>query len=202
MESKIVPEEDISHFKTSTKSNLELSENSKYNILNLDLSSELILKHLNEKLDTAGDHVIDEEGNSIFSNPEGTERFNLQFSYPVQTYGLNYLKKRRDAFWVIQKWVGEVKEIDQDSFFAIVRDLTINDGTEEKITFDKEELDSEDLMLLKEGAIFYWNIGYKETNGQRYKSSFIKFKRLPNIGKSEIDRLSSRSISKYSKLSK
>jgi hypothetical protein len=41
---------------------------------------------------------------------------------------------------------------------------------------------------VKEGAMFYWSIGYEtQLDRQIKKSSFIKFKRLPKIDPAEFD---------------
>ena len=47
----------------------------------------------------------------------------------------------------------------------------------------------DDIPLLKEGAIFYWIIGYSNYNGQRKKESFIKFKRVINFTEDDVNRV-------------
>ena len=40
-------------------------------------------------------------------------------------------------------------------------------------------MDPEDLDLLEPGAVFYWNIGYRDRPSGRERISTIRFRRLP-----------------------
>ena len=78
----------------------------------------------------------------------------------------------------LQKWEDIVEEINEDFFSARVTDKT-NNSREEYVEFDLEEIDPDDMNLLKSGAIFYWSIGYYTSQaGQRFRSSEIRFRRL------------------------
>lgn len=90
-----------------------------------------------------------------------------------------YKKSLRDSFISLNKWEGIVTDISKEKFTALLLDLK-EGGAQEMMEFLKEELSDEDLPLLRIGAVFYWNIGYETINGQRRKSSLIRFRRLPD----------------------
>jgi hypothetical protein len=61
----------------------------------------------------------------------------------------------------------------------------ILDGVEDadadlEAVFSLDEVSPSDRDLVKDGAIFYWNIGYyDDPSGQRHRVSEIRFRRLP-----------------------
>lgn len=94
----------------------------------------------------------------------------------------NLKPRTRNYFETVQKWEGRVDTISQDKFLATITDLTnknLNDGTAE---IDIDEIEEDDRVLLKKGAIFYWIVGYYfNVDGTLLSSSFIKFRRLPKV---------------------
>ena len=92
---------------------------------------------------------------------------------------INRLQPTRERFALLQKWEGIVIQTGTDSFIANLVDLS-EKGPDEEAEFPIEEVHSTDRDLIKEGAVFYWNIGYIDTeNGQRIRASLIRFRRLP-----------------------
>ena len=90
-------------------------------------------------------------------------------------------------FKVLQKWEGIVESFDGEVLQVKLVDLT-NGGTDEEAELYVEDINQDDISLIKEGAMFYWNIGYEtQKDGQIKKSSFVKFKRLPKINPNEFD---------------
>lgn len=85
----------------------------------------------------------------------------------------------QDKFTSLQKWEGVVIKVDRDTFWARLLDLTGGALGEEEAEFPLEEVPAADADLLREGAIFYWNIGYRDLNssGQRIRASEVRFKR-------------------------
>lgn len=88
----------------------------------------------------------------------------------------------------IQQWEGVVSEVYDDYFVASLRDR-------ERLTPDEyaeiflSEVSEEDLPLVRPGNVFYWNIGYYDSpDGQRRRSSAIRFRRLPVWTKQEVAR--------------
>lgn len=101
-----------------------------------------------------------------------------------QVYGLSGNQKYSGK---TQRWEGYVTEIHSDSFIARLEDLT-NPGTHELITFDLNDVSPEDEQLLKVGATFYFSVGYVLNNGQREKTSLLRFKRIAEWTEDEFDR--------------
>lgn len=79
----------------------------------------------------------------------------------------------------LQKWEGNVLEVNGTSFFARLRD--INDKiSKEDAEFSKSAVSRDDLPLLKSGAVFYWSIGFHtDMTGRQRTISEIRFRRLP-----------------------
>jgi hypothetical protein len=97
--------------------------------------------------------------------------------------------KPASSFVSLQKWEGVVTEVNDYSFSATLCDLN-EDGAEEIAEFPFEEISADDLNLVKPGGIFSWNIGYYDhKSGQRYRTSLIRFRRLPAWTKTEIERI-------------
>ncbi|VAW30993.1 hypothetical protein MNBD_CHLOROFLEXI01-5068 [hydrothermal vent metagenome] len=86
--------------------------------------------------------------------------------------------KTRKRFSVIQKWEGTVIEVADDTLIAELK--TIVGGEDDLIAeIIKEEVDTDDLALMKPGAVFYWSIGYLKQPSGTMRVSLIRFRRLP-----------------------
>ena len=116
---------------------------------------------------------------------------------------LHKLKYTRplDDFISKQKYEGAVLSISDSSFTARLHNLSENLADEEA-EFAIEELNDDDIPLLKEGAIFYWNIGYLISyGGYRIACHMINFRRLPVWTKKEIEESGERAAALLSWLS-
>lgn len=83
-----------------------------------------------------------------------------------------------EVFLPLESWVGRVSEVLEDGFVARLSSSNI-DG-EEEAEFDLEEVSNSDLDLVVEGAVFYWNVGYRtDRGGTKARQSLITFRRLP-----------------------
>jgi hypothetical protein len=88
---------------------------------------------------------------------------------------------------VLQKWEGIVLEIRDDAFVAKLLDRT-GSHADEIAEIELDEVSPDDLSLLERGAVFYWSIGYStERNGQRQRTSAIRFRRLPAWSAEELE---------------
>lgn len=58
---------------------------------------------------------------------------------------------------VLQAWDGTVMDVRQDSFTAVLRDLTTQ-GPEEEAIFPKDEIRHRDHRYLVPGSVFTWRI--------------------------------------------
>jgi len=83
-----------------------------------------------------------------------------------------------ERFHLLQKFQGQVTEVFDQEFKARLYDLSGDDSTCEVAMFSVDEIDSSDTKLLKEGAIFYWYIGYSSGVRGRRRQSFISFSRF------------------------
>ena len=85
-------------------------------------------------------------------------------------------------FRLLQMWEGCVLSIDVDhnEFTVQISDKMNKDLPDEQLTLSIDEISPNDLVLLKEGAVFYWSIGYADYPGRpRTRESRIRFRRLP-----------------------
>lgn len=92
----------------------------------------------------------------------------------------------KNRFLELQKWEGIVLQISKDSMVARLIDLSEKES-EGEVEFALDEIHSDDLPLVKPGAIFYWTIGYLDKGGQRIRASIIRFRRLPRWRTEELD---------------
>lgn len=87
-----------------------------------------------------------------------------------------------------QKWVGTVLEIKANSFLARLTDLSQEQLVEEHAEIDISEVVDDDRELVREGAVFYWYLGYLSlVLGQRINASIIRFRRLPVWTEQELE---------------
>lgn len=84
-----------------------------------------------------------------------------------------------------QEWLGRVEAIEKDGFRAVLSDLMrITDDEEAFLSWYLVQPDDE--PLVKEGALFYWVIGYRLEGNTRRGESRVLFKR--SIGWSTTER--------------
>lgn len=82
-----------------------------------------------------------------------------------------------DSFRVMQQWEGVVTAVNASNVIARVVDQT-HTGLREEVEFAIDEIDPEDLSLVRPGAVFYWAIGYLDQIGRpRRTVSDIRFRR-------------------------
>ena len=67
---------------------------------------------------------------------------------------------------------------ESESFWAKLADLN-EEGVTEESEFSFDEISRPDIPLLREGAVFYRNIGYTDSKGgTRSRTSSLRFRRL------------------------
>ncbi len=100
------------------------------------------------------------------------------------------LKESKWKVTVLQRWVGRVERVEDVSFLAVLNDVTNSQNPLEEVELDIAEISPSDLSLLVAGAAFYWSIGYQDTpGGQRQRVSVLRFARLPQLNKTDVDRV-------------
>ncbi len=83
-------------------------------------------------------------------------------------------------YTLLRNWEGYVEEVREDSFTARLLDLNDQEKQDQEAEIYRSEVTDDDQPLLESGAVFYWMLGYRdEPNGQRYRVSEIRFRRLP-----------------------
>lgn len=103
-------------------------------------------------------------------------------------YWLKRSCKRPVAFNSLLKREGVIVSVDDSGFTAKLVDLE-HDTVDEVAEFPIDEVSDDDKKLLKVGAVFYWNIGYRLLpTGQKERSSIIRFRRLPAWTRSELEK--------------
>jgi hypothetical protein len=94
---------------------------------------------------------------------------------------------QKPTFVTLQTWEGEVREIRDEEFDAILRDLTDPAKQDEVVTLPIDDVSNDDRALLLPGAVFYWSIGYStDEYGQRARMSRLRFRRLPGWSSREL----------------
>lgn len=94
----------------------------------------------------------------------------------------------RDLLVPLQSWEGSVIEVLQDSFVARLIDRS-SESPGEEAEFPLDEVSWDDRHLVKEGAVFYWIIGYRDSvGGQRTRISEIRFRRTATWTPSDFKR--------------
>lgn len=92
----------------------------------------------------------------------------------------------KSAYEIINKWEGVVEKIDGDNIFAKLYDYS--DESFNFLEFDKEDISSDDLELLEEGALFFLYIGYyTNERGTRLKTHRYKFRRFPKWDEEQVN---------------
>lgn len=107
------------------------------------------------------------------------------FSSPIIKFpSISY---RRSHMVSLQKWQGYVIRVSDTSLFVRLVNLT-QKAPDEEAEIPIEEISEDDKVLIKPGAIFYWSIGYLDSySGQRSRLSVVRFQRVPEWSKTEID---------------
>jgi hypothetical protein len=90
-------------------------------------------------------------------------------------------------FQLLQQWEGTVVEVGEDTFDAVLQDLTDPTTPEESVELYLEDVDEADRALLEPGAIFYWSIGYEEGSRGLARKSVVRFRRLPGWTKRRLN---------------
>lgn len=99
------------------------------------------------------------------------------------------------SFDLLQQWECTVLEVRPDEFTALARDKTAPERPDEEVVFDCDDVNDADSSLLKPGAVFYWNIGYRISEwGQKTKGSELLFRRFPAWDKRDLDAARARAI--------
>lgn len=99
---------------------------------------------------------------------------------------------------VLQQFEGIVLEIDDESFWAELRDLTNEYNPLESAEFAIAQVSPADRGLLMPGCVFYWILGVEQQlGGQIVNVSIIRVRRTPKWTKRVIDSISKKADSLF-----
>ncbi|HMR88408.1 MAG TPA: hypothetical protein PKD51_09645 [Saprospiraceae bacterium] len=90
-----------------------------------------------------------------------------------------------EPFKIEFKWEGKVDYIDRDVIYS--RMYSVDEDEWDDIEFNISEVSTDDLHLVKEGALFNFYIGYEKNKGTLRKAKKIKFRRI--LLKSKVDQI-------------
>lgn len=132
-----------------------------------------------------GGAKIDKE-DSFFHSPVPVKQTGLNFDGPFSDESRQRI---RSVIIAKQEWEGHVQSVDGDRFNAILYDLTDRSAADAELgEFDIEEVSPGDKLLVAEGAVFNWIIGYETTPaGQKKSVSYLVFRRLPAFRQKDIE---------------
>lgn len=87
----------------------------------------------------------------------------------------------------LQEWEGYVTEINETEFTANLTDLTAGaTHAGEEADIPLEEISEADAAKMQVGSIFRWVIGYERRSGTKKRVSYIVFRDLPAITKTDL----------------
>jgi hypothetical protein len=102
-----------------------------------------------------------------------------------------------EPFKIEYKWEGKVDKICGNTIIS--RMYSVDEDEWDDIEFNISEVNTDDLHLVKEGALFNYYIGYEKNNGTLKRAKKIKFRRIHL--KSKVDQiLDSINSSNYAEL--
>ena len=143
---------------------------------------------INEDI-SLGDYMnvlLTHQKSNYFSDNK-TEEYE-KFNYKEILEGIKHmfepLKYHARYMYDTINWIGYVETIGDDSFTAKLYED--NNPIYEIAEFAIKDVSSYDKELIKNGAIFYWSIGYDFNLGQVTRTSMLRFKRSVNYITSEL----------------
>jgi hypothetical protein len=88
---------------------------------------------------------------------------------------------------VLKEWEGVVDHVCENWFRARLSDIQAPSEAQQLVEIDMEDVAPDDRHLLEEGAIFYWDIGRKQSRyGSVANFSEIRFRRMPAWSKRDL----------------
>lgn len=119
---------------------------------------------------------------TVFSSPDEAEirpRSTKKFDVVI-----NSNKVREDLKLC---WSGVVISANDQELTVRMEDVLNRENPDEIVVLSRDEIDDKDQCLVKPGALFYWNIGYRQgVKCPKERFSIIRFRRLPKWTAKEI----------------
>jgi len=103
------------------------------------------------------------------------------------------IPRDRSRFVLLKQWVGQIDEVTPDSIWATLHDDSER-GHDEIVEIPLSQIPIADRQLLRDGATFYWSIGYvRNAAGTETRVSDIRMKRNPLWTQHHLDSIKRRS---------
>ena len=84
-------------------------------------------------------------------------------------------------------WSGVVISVNKQELTVRMEDMINRNNPDELVVLSRDEIDDKDQSLVVPGALFYWNIGYRQgVKSPKERFSMIRFRRLPKWTAKEI----------------
>jgi len=114
--------------------------------------------------------------NNLIENSE--DCMSISNEDKATSFESNYFADKKDSPFIIEhKWEGRIIEIFDDGSMK-AKLYNIEEGEWDILEFRKEDINSDDISLLKVGALFNFYIGYLDLPAGRIKSKLYKFRRI------------------------
>jgi hypothetical protein len=99
-----------------------------------------------------------------------------------------YGRRLNGDFELLQLWEGYVISVESGVMRCRLVDKTDDLNPDEEVVISVNEIDPSDHHLIKPGAVFYWSIRYADHGRGKSKESLFRFRRLPVIKKSLVEK--------------
>ncbi|WP_155942703.1 hypothetical protein [Pseudoxanthomonas suwonensis] len=160
-----------------------------------------LLSHGGDLLDTSG---LADSWAGIVQMKASTQahRGNQEVNRALQASSQLLASRRVDVVSGVdvQFWEGIVLDVEDDEITVRLTDKTSGQPDCEA-SLSLSEVDEEDRDLVREGAVFYWHVGYEMRPSGRKRSSMIRFRRMPAWTKTDLKRVENRADELFKRLS-
>ncbi|MCW9057284.1 MAG: hypothetical protein OQL11_00195 [Gammaproteobacteria bacterium] len=103
------------------------------------------------------------------------------------------LGKLTGSFQMLQLWEGYVVSVSDEEMLCRIFDKTNEENPVEEVSIPLKEVEPAELPLVYAGSVFYWSIRYADQRGRgRARESLIRFRRLPPISVTSIEKSKAR----------
>lgn len=148
-----------------------------------------IIEPIDEKLILISDK--NDTGSPKFVNDENvvssTKKELVIGNFPQTTRKFSVIPKPTPVEDIKQSFKGTVLSVAENDFQVRIKDLTNTENPDEIVLISKDEISTHDILMLREGTMFFWHIGYRQCIGQpKERFSVIRFRRLSRWTSKEI----------------
>lgn len=118
-----------------------------------------------------------ESGTGPILNANGGSE-EIRWSIPEPLVSPPDLPPSHENFITLAKWRGRILEANGSTFRALLFPV-VGEESQTMAEIHVENIDREDRHLIRNGAAFYWSVGYLDRPSGRIQASYIRFTRVP-----------------------